>query len=65
MACTTLETMCSQGVACNKELWAEMENPFQPLEDREEVVMAVGGYGTTYSLEKQLHYQERKKYKLY
>lgn len=65
MACTALETMWSRGVACNKELWAEIENPFQSLEDQEEIVMAVEGYDTTYSLEKQLRYQERKRYKLY
>lgn len=44
--------MCSQGVACNKELWAEMENQFQSLEDQVEVVMVVEGDGTAHSLEK-------------
>lgn len=53
--------MCSQGVACNKELWAEVENQFQSLEDQVELVMIVEGDGTPHSLEKLLHYQERKK----
>lgn len=44
--------MCSQGVACNKELWAEMENQFQSLEDQVEVVMVVEGDGTAHNLEK-------------
>lgn len=53
--------MCSQGVTCNKELWAELESQFQSLEDQIEVVMVVEGDGTSHSLEKQFQYQERKK----
>lgn len=53
--------MHSQGITCNKEMWAELESQFQPLEDQVEVVMAVEGDGTAHSLEKQLQYQERKK----
>lgn len=47
--------MCSQGVACNKELWTEMEAWFQSLEDQVEGVMVIEGDGTAHSLEKQLH----------
>lgn len=44
--------MCSQGVACNKEFWAEMENQFQSLGEQIEFVMIVEGDGTAHSLEK-------------
>lgn len=53
--------MCSQGVACNKELWAEMENQFQSLEDQVEVVMVVEGDSTAHSLEKKINSLSRKK----
>lgn len=38
-----------------------MENQFQSLEDQVGVAMVVEGDSTAHSLEKKLHYQERKK----
>lgn len=37
-----------------------MENQFYSLEDQVHVLMVAEGHGTAHSLEKQLHYQQRK-----